>query len=188
MAKAIHVIVLCCSLVLISGMTYGQVAQQAGVKAQSPDYALWDGVKIACDAIICRGEQASVATIMEELYKMHKKNEVQLPFNPTWKRGCKMPTIPEDMKQTQSDFETELARYIEKNCRSPRPLSVYNLQPRPSQYLKKEHFVQAYVAYKMENVSDQTRKAYSKKIGQMDDYRRDMLQEAKRIWNEVKGR
>ena len=123
---------------------------------------------------------------MEELYKMHKKNEVQLPFNPTWKRGCKMPTIPEDMKQTQSDFETELARYIEKNCRSP--LSVYYLQPRPSQYLKKEHFVRAYVAHKMETVSAETRKAYSKKIGQMDDYRRDMLQEAKRIWNEVKGR
>lgn len=188
MTKAIHVIVFCCSLVLTSGMTYGQSAQQAGTKVPSPEYTLWNGVKIACDAVICRGAQPTVPAIMEELYKMHKKNEVQLPFNPTWKRGSKAPTIPDDMKQTQSDFETELSKYIEKNCRSFSISSVYLIQPRPSQYLKKDHFVQAYVAHKMETVSAETRKAYSKKIGKMGDYRRDMQQEAKKIWDEVKGR
>lgn len=189
MTKAIHVIVFCYSLVLTSGMTYGQSIQRAGTKVPSPEYALWDGVKIACDAVICRGVQPSVSAIMEELYKMQKKNEVQLPFNPTWKWGSKVPTISEDMKQTQSNFENELARYIEKNCRFPfRFTGVYLIQPRPSQYLKKDHFVQAFVAHKMETVSDETRKAYSKKIGKMDDYRRDMQQEAQKIWNEVKGR
>ena len=189
MLKVNHVIAYCCGLMLMPSLAWGQSTHQTTEGVPSPEYPLWDGVKIACDAVICQKAQVSVSTVMEELYKMHKKNEVRLPFNPTWKRGSKAPIISDNMKQLQSDFASELAKYIEKNCRSSIfPLSVYYMEPRPSQYLKKEHFVKAYVAHKMETVSDATRKAYSKKIGGIRDYRRDMKCKAEQIWNEVKGR
>lgn len=46
----------------------------------------------------------------------------------------------------------------------------------------------AFVAYKMENAGEDIREEYSRKIGGMNDYRREMIREATRIWREVKGR
>ena len=56
------------------------------------------------------------------------------------------------------------------------------LGPNPRNDHSKERFVSAYVAYKLRNVDDETRRQYAKKIGGMGDYRRDMAREAAVLW------
>lgn len=55
-------------------------------------------------------------------------------------------------------------------------------EPLPSNFSTKARFVSAYVAYKVRNVDAATRKRYARKIGGMNDYKREMARWAAELW------
>lgn len=82
------------------------------IKLPNARYALWDGVAVAIEAIEARGGTVSVGTVMDELYEMHRRNDVKLPFSPSWRGKRKRPTIPNSKKRDKLEFESQLAKYI----------------------------------------------------------------------------
>ena len=151
-----------------------------------PKYALWEGVDNAIHAIQKRGVSVTFDHVMEELYTMHKNNEVQLPFDPYWRGKMKRPLT--NKKREKAEFETQLRKRLAVVCGKASGTSLGNNSiPRPSQFTEKPLFVKAYVAYKLENVDDEIRERYKRKIGGLGDYKREVRQEAERLWNDVKG-
>ncbi len=157
------------------------------IKLPNARYALWDGVAVAIEAIEARGGTVSVGTVMDELYEMHRRNDVKLPFSPSWRGKRKRPTIPNSKKRDKLEFESQLAKYIANHVAQSNGGEVV-AAPTPGRYRNRQAFISAYVAYKMENAGEDIREEYSRKIGGMNDYRREMIHEATRIWREVKGR
>lgn len=156
-------------------------------KLPPPKYALWEGVDAALKSLRQRGSSLSFDDVMEELYVMHKNNDIHLPFDPYWKGKMKRPLT--NKKREKAAFEESLRKRLEMlssamSATAPMPDPV----PRPSQYASKERFVSAYVAYKTAHVDDRTRAQYRRKIGGMADFRRDMHREAARLWAEERGR
>lgn len=157
------------------------------IKLPNARYALWDGVAVAIETIEARGETVSVSTVMAELYEMHRRNDVKLTFSPSWRGKRKSPTIPNNKKRDKLAFESQLAKYIANHVAHSNGGEVV-AEPAPSRYRNREAFISAYVAYKMETAGEEIREEYSRKIGGMNDYRREMIREATRMWREVKGR
>lgn len=150
-------------------------------------YTLWEGVAVAIKAVEARGGTVSVTTVMDELYEMYRRNDVELPFSPSWRGKRKRPTIPNSQKRDKLKFESQLAKYIANYAARSNGRKVVT-EPVPSRYENREAFISAYVAYKMENAGEDIREEYSRKIGGMNDYRREMIREATRMWREMKGR
>lgn len=152
-----------------------------------PQYALWEGVDAALKALQQRGESITFDTVMEELYVMHKNNDIHLPFDPYWRGKMKRPLT--NKKREKAAFEEALRKRLEMFNRSTSETTpIPDPAPKPSQFSSKERFVRAYVAYKNANVDDRTRAQYRRKIGGMADYRRDMQREAARLWAKERGR
>ena len=49
-----------------------------------PKYALWDGVETALRHLQLRGVPLTFDNVNEELYVMHKNNDIHLPYDPYW--------------------------------------------------------------------------------------------------------
>ena len=56
-----------------------------------PKYALWDGVETALRHLQLRGVPLTFDNVNEELYIMHKNNDIHLPYDPYWKGKMKHP-------------------------------------------------------------------------------------------------
>ncbi len=153
-----------------------------------PKYALWEGVDAAVKALLQRGVPITFDNVNEELYVMHKNNDIHLPYDPYWRGHMKRPLTKK--KREKAMFENELRKRIEIISRSyaEKGINVGDLTPQPSQFSSKERFVSAYVAFKMEMVDDEIRARYRRKLGGMADYRRDMQSEAVKLWTEKRGR
>ncbi len=174
--------------------TFGAIGDMANVNVdvtvvmeQPPKYDLWKGVEIAATIVTGREETVSLTSITEELYEMHKRNEVRLPFSPRWRGKMTRPIIDDKKAKRKFDAQLEnwLASYMSRQLKGD---VRTNPQPQPSQYGNRDAFVRAYVAYKMEHCNESTRKKYSRKLGGMKDYQRDLQLEAARIWNEIRRR
>ena len=153
-----------------------------------PKYALWEGVDAAVKALLQRGVPITFDNVNEELYVMHKNNDIHLPYEPYWHGHMKRPLTKK--KREKAMFENELRKRIETISRSyaEKGINVGDPTPQPSQFSSKERFVSAYVAFKMEMVDDEVRARYRRKLGGMADYRRDMQSEAVKLWTEKRGR
>ena len=153
-----------------------------------PKYALWEGVDAAVKALLSRGVPITFDNVNEELYVMHKNNDIHLPYDPYWRGHMKRPLTKK--KREKVTFENELRKRIEVICRScaEKGINVGDPTPQPSQFSSKERFVSAYIAFKMEMVDDEIRARYRRKLGGMADYRRDMQSEAAKLWADSRGR
>ena len=160
------------------------------VKKDPPpaQYALWEGVDVAIKSLRQRGVPITFDNVNEELYVMHKNNDIHLPYDPYWRGNMKRPLTKK--KREKVMFENELRKRIEALGRSDggEAKVVANPTPRPSQFPSKEKFINAYVAYKMDMVDDGIRARYRRKLGGMADYRREMQREAEKLWKEDRGR
>lgn len=153
-----------------------------------PKYALWEGVDAAVKALLQRGVPITFDNVNEELYVMHKNNDIHLPYDPYWHGHMKRPLTKK--KREKATFENELRKRIEVFSRScaEKGIKVGDPTPQPSQFSSKENFVSAYVSFRMNRVDDEIRARYKRKLGGMADYRRDMQSEAVKIWTEGRGR
>ena len=153
-----------------------------------PKYALWEGVDVAIKALRQRGVPITFDNVNEELYVMHKNNDIHLPYDPYWRGNMKRPLTKK--KREKVTFENELRKRIEALGRSDgtEAKAVANPTPHPGQFPTKEKFINAYVAYKMDMVDDGIRARYRRKLGGMADYRREVQREAEKLWKEDRGR
>lgn len=55
-------------------------------------------------------------------------------------------------------------------------------EPFPLDFSTKARFVSAYVTYKVKNMDEATRRQYTRKIGGVNDYKREMTREAAELW------
>lgn len=153
-----------------------------------PKYALWEGVDAAIKALRQRGVPITFDNVNEELFVMHKNNDIHLPYDPYWRGNMKRPLTKK--KREKVTFENELRKRIEALGRSSggEAKAVANPTPRPGQFPTKEKFINAYVAYKMDMVDDGIRARYRRKLGGMAEYRREVQREAEKLWKEDRGR
>ena len=153
-----------------------------------PKYALWEGVDAAVKALLQRGVPITFDNVNEELYVMHKNNDIHLPYDPYWHGHMKRPLTKK--KREKNVFEAELRKRIVVFSRScaEKGINVGDPTPQPSQFSSKESFVSAYVSFKMNRIDDEIRARYRRKLGGMADYRRDMQSEAVKLWTEGRGR
>lgn len=186
-----------------------QAQQMNSIQVQQPKYALWEGVGVAIQSVMKRGESLSKISVMKELQAMASRSEVELPVTSTSPR-VESVTISSSGKakirrrqlslqekralnDRKREFESQIERYI-ANVAAKAGISYEAnvaagvvIEPTPDGFLSKDHFVKAYVAYKMQTVDSEIRDKYSRKIGGLGDYRRDMRREASALWNLVKG-
>jgi len=169
-------------------VTPGEVTVIVKKEQPPPQYALWEGVNAAITSLRQRGVPITFDNVNEELYVMHRNNDIHLPYDPYWRGHMKRPLTKK--KREKVAFENELRRRIETLNRSGGAETgvAANPEPRPGQFSSKDKFVNAYVAYKMEMADDGIRARYRRKIGGMSDYRREMQREAAKLWKEVRGR
>ena len=153
-----------------------------------PKYALWEGVDVAIKALRQRGVPITFDNVNEELYVMHKNNDIHLPYDPYWRGNMKRPLTKK--KRDKVMFENELRKRLETLGRAGggEAKAVVNPTPRPGQFPSKEKFINAYVAYKMDMVDDSVRARYRRKLGGMAEYRREMQREAEKLWKEDRGK
>ena len=153
-----------------------------------PKYALWEGVDVAIKALRQRGVPITFDNVNEELYVMHKNNDIHLPYDPYWRGNMKRPLTKK--KRDKVMFENELRKRLETLGRAGggEAKAVANPMPRPGQFPTKEKFINAYVAYKMDMVDDGIRARYRRKLGGMAEYRREVQREAEKLWKEDRGR
>ena len=57
-------------------------------------------------------------------------------------------------------------------------------EPRPRDFKSREEFIKAYVSYKTEDIDEETKKKYAKKLGGLSQYKRDVKNEAAKLWKE----
>lgn len=168
----------------------GPVDVHVVVKKEQPPprYALWEGVDAAIMALRQRGVPITFDNVNEELYVMHRNNDIHLPYDPYWRGNMKRPLTKK--KREKVTFENELRKRIEALGRSggAGAKAVVNPTPRPGQFTSKDKFITAYVSYKMEMVDDGIRARYRRKLGGMSEYRREVQREAARLWAEDRGR
>ena len=109
-----------------------------------PKYALWEGVDAAVKALLQRGVPITFDNVNEELYVMHKNNDIHLPYEPYWHGHMKRPLTKK--KREKAMFENELRKRIETISRSyaEKGINVGDPTPQPSQFSSKERFVSAY--------------------------------------------
>ena len=101
------------------------------------------------------------------------------------RRLSELETKLSELNKKKAEFEQGVARRISQMTGK----SIEDVgEPVPSRYTTKDEFVRAYVNAKMQDVDDETRKKYSRKIGGMGDYRRDLKREAEAQWRQIKGR
>ena len=184
--------------------------QETVIQLPDPKYSLWDGVDVAIRTVVGRGEPLSVGRVLKEVDAMAARNEIGLPYSYSLTGGGfsmrstgrrtktrvqpqKRYLDPVNMKAKET-FESQVARRV-AFVLSKKPdlargqdvsalVNDYPHEPSPRQFTKKEDFAKAYAAYKMKNAGEDVRTRYAKKIGGMDEYRRDMQREAMLLWNE----
>jgi len=176
---------------------------------QNARYQLWQGVDVAIKTVLNLGEAPTLQRVLSELEEMQRLNDVKLPYeysfsgkvsfrtkgngNTRMRGNSVNRTLTPKNKKRKDDFERKVAiRLADVLSRSPQyakdVASLVPQEPTPGMFSKKEDFVKAYTAYKLQRVDDEVKVAYAKKIGGLGDYKRDMQREASDMWNHQKGR
>lgn len=183
--------------------------QETVVNLPAPKYSLWKGVDVAIQTVVRLGEPLSAGRVLREVNSMEARNEISLPYSysltgggfSVQSTGRRTRTRVQPQRRyldptnqkAKEMFEAQVARRVavvlSKNPRLARGQNIaalvndYPHEPSPRQFSRKEDFARAYAAYKVKSAGEDIRARYAKKIGGMDDYRREMQREAMRLWN-----
>ena len=174
---------------------------------QNARYSLWEGVDVAIKSVIDSGLSPSLENVLHELDGMARQNDIKLPYSYSLSGKVSFSTkgngktrmghnsvhrtLTPQNKQRKDAFESRVAARL-SSVLSKMPQYARNVaalvpqEPTPEMFSTRDAFINAYVVYKMKTVDEQIRTAYAKKIGGLDDYKRDMKREAAVIWNHSK--
>ena len=136
-----------------------------------PRYELWQGVDVAIQNVQKLGKPLILKNVLAEIDRMVGANDIRRPyrynfsssfsFNGRKAKGRSNRTLDADNKKKKAEFEQGVARRISQMTGK----SIEDVgEPVPSRYTTKDEFVRAYVNAKMQDVDDETRKKYSRKI------------------------
>ncbi len=160
-----------------------------------PRYPLGRGIDIAIENVRKVDAVLTTQRVLEELDRMASVNDIQLPYSYSSSsktrrsisgrlKGFKTRKwlSPEQAKRKAS-FEQWVAQKVDAVMGDNPTIAR---EPVPRDYAKKDDFVNAYADYKMSTVNSEIIERYSRKIGGLYDYRREMKNVASRIWQHSK--
>lgn len=172
---------ICVLLIAISGMLpiWGQsIIKQVvnvDVEVKSPArYTLHEAIDVAIESLRSIGTPLTVKNLHKELRRMAAAHDVVLPGEGlrSW-----------DRRQSDRNFEKLLAKKINIIMQESTGIA----EPEVANFASRTNYVDAYVAYKVSMIDDEIRATYAKKLGGLNQYKRDMKNEAIAKWKAVFG-
>lgn len=133
-----------------------------------------EGIDIAIKTVQGQGRALTLASVEKELERMRDSNDVDLPYKKEIHSGKE--------RQKKRDFDRMLADKLRSAV-----LGDVSPEPLPKDFKTRDDFKDAYVQYKLAYVDDETKMKYAKKLGGMNQYKRDMKTEALSKWRSVFG-
>lgn len=166
-------------LIGISGLVpiWGQstIWQQINVRIKAPArYTLHEAIDVAIESLRSIGTPLTVRNLRKELSRMAAANDVVLPGE-----GLRSSA----RIQSDRDFEKLLSKKINAVVQE----STGIREPEVVNFASRTGYVNAYVAYKVSMIDDDVRATYAKKLGGLNQYKRDMKNEALANWKVIFG-
>ena len=149
-------------------------------------YQLTQGIKVAIDNVADSGRQVTVKNVVKELEEMQDANDVKLPYyytrvSTTGKNSRGF--LKGYQKQKYAEFEAQVAAIIKRRCGSQ---TDANAALDPIRYKTEKEFVDAYVKYMMDNISESERLKWVGRIDGLGGYKRQKKDEARKIYRAAK--
>ena len=137
-------------------------------------YTLHEGIDVAINALSSLGKPLTVPNIIKELARMAAANDVKLPYT-SLSSGAG--------RQKKRELEQMLLQRIRSAAKSASGID----EPNMMRFAMRSDYEKAYLAYKVELIDDEIRERYAKKMGGLNQYKRDMRNEAIANWKERFG-
>ena len=155
-------------------------------------YQLMEGIDVAINNVMKKGKAASIGNVLKELEEMQRAHDVKLPYSYDAKFTCNSRgkskasyKLSKENQRRKTEFEAVVKRRIQAMVPDA-AIQVPSLteEPRPRDFKSREEFIKAYVLYKTEDIDEETKQKYAKKLGGLSQYKRDVNNEAAKLWKE----
>ena len=155
-------------------------------------YQLMEGIDVAINNVMKKGKTASIGNVLKELEEMQRAHDVKLPYSYDAKFTCNSRgkskasyKLSKENQRRKTEFEAVVKRRIQAMVPDA-AIQVPSLteEPRPRDFKSREEFIKAYVLYKTEEIDEETKQKYAKKLGGLSQYKRDVKNEAAKLWKE----
>ena len=155
-------------------------------------YQLMEGIDVAINNVMKKGKTASIGNVLKELEEMQRAHDVKLPYSYNAKFTCNSRgkskasyKLSKENQRRKTEFEAVVKRRIQAMVPDA-AIQVPSLteEPRPRDFKSREEFIKAYVLYKTEDIDEETKQKYAKKLGGLSQYKRDVKNEAAKLWKE----
>ena len=155
-------------------------------------YQLMEGIDVAINNVMKKGKTASIGNVLKELEEMQRAHYVKLPYSYDAKFTCNSRgkskasyKLSKENQRRKTEFEAVVKRRIQAMVPDA-AIQVPSLteEPRPRDFKSREEFIKAYVLYKTEDIDEETKQKYAKKLGGLSQYKRDVKNEAAKLWKE----
>ena len=155
-------------------------------------YQLMEGIDVAINNVMKKGKAASIGNVLKELEEMQRAHDVKLPYSYDAKFTCNSRgkskasyKLSKENQRRKTEFEAVVKRRIQAMVPDA-AIQVPSLteEPRPRDFKSREEFIKAYVLYKTEDIDEETKQKYAKKLGGLSQYKRDVKNEAAKLWKE----
>lgn len=155
-------------------------------------YQLMEGIDVAINNVMKKGKTASIGNVLKELEEMQRAHDVKLPYSYDAKFTCNSRgkskasyKLSKENQRRKTEFEAVVKRRIQAMVPDA-AIQVPSLteEPRPRDFKSREEFIKAYVLYKTEDIDEETKQKYAKKLGGLSQYKRDVKNEAAKLWKE----
>ena len=155
-------------------------------------YQLMEGIDVAINNVMKKGKTASIGNVLKELEEMQRAHDVKLPYSYNAKFTCNSRgkskasyKLSQENQRRKTEFEAVVKRRIQAMVPDA-AIQVPSLteEPRPRDFKSREEFIKAYVLYKTEDIDEETKQKYAKKLGGLSQYKRDVKNEAAKLWKE----
>ena len=155
-------------------------------------YQLMEGIDVAINNVMKKGKTASIGNVLKELEEMQRAHDVKLPYSYDAKFTCNSRgkskasyKLSKENQRRKTEFEAVVKRRIQAMVPDA-AIQVPSLteEPRPRDFKSREEFIKAYVLYKTEDIDEETKQKYAKKLGGLSQYKREVKNEAAKLWKE----
>ena len=155
-------------------------------------YQLMEGIDVAINNVMKKGKTASIGNVLKELEEMQRAHDVKLPYSYDAKFTCNSRgkskasyKLSKENQRRKTEFEAVVKRRIQAMVPDA-AIQVPSLteEPRPRDFKSREEFIKAYVLYKTEDIDEETKQKYAKKLGGLSQYKHDVKNEAAKLWKE----
>ena len=155
-------------------------------------YQLMEGVDVAINNVIKKGKVVSLKNVLKELEEMQRARDVKLPYSYDMKfsfsssgKSKSSRRISAENQRRKAEFEVIVKRRIDALVAGANIQATdVCVEPKPRDFKSRDEFIKAYVTHKMENVDEETKEKYAKRLGGLSQYKRDMKNEAAKLWQE----